>query len=240
MLQCTQNVTDLGLGRYDLAWLSLCDPWALPHLLTPFWLTVFFKSFLVGWFGAHLGETLELLLQTIFGSFVLFAEANSEAETQGQILEDILQGFIGSMLAVVFSWVFSDAPALLQLEDVYPSRVKQGRLKRFIFYLFFLFLGTMAPPFIMALKLDNGFPLGTSLYTPIFLASFGIILYFQSAFLTQEEMRQWKSYQEFWWTGILFTVIISIQHNWNYLYSSTVQTWVFSFAFFLYLLARKI
>lgn len=248
MLQCTANVTELALGPYQLSWLSLCDQWAMPHFVTPFWLTVLSKSFLLGWFGAHLGETIELLLQNIFGSFVLFAGASDDVETKGQILEDILQGLFGSLLGVIFSWVFSDAPAMIQLEDVYPARVRQGRLKRLLFYLFFWMVGVALPPLIMKITLNNGFPLGTALHSVIFLISFSFIMLahwnrwvwpFDAREAVTPEARRWKRYGEYWATGIIFTLAISIQNNWNYLYSSTVQVWVFAFAFLCYLLARK-
>ena len=240
---CVADVTTLMLGPYDLAWMVSCDLWIVAHLLAPFWLTVFTRSFTIGFLGVYLWETIEILFQSIFGSFVFFAEANDETESLALVLEDILQGLFGCLLGVVFNWIFLDAPPLLQFDDLRPARIRK-HFGRFLFYLFFGVIAIGPGAMILGIYVgpSDEFPLGLVLYPVFYLIGFGFIILAQTQGWVEEGPKgptKWKSFSEYWITGLLFTIITSVQHIWDYFYSRGIQSWVYALLFLWYLLIKK-
>ena len=224
-------------------------------MLVPFWLTVFTLRLTMGLLGAYMYESVELLMQNMFGTFVFFAGANNNLESLGIVLEDMIQGVFASILGVIFLWVFNDAPALIQLEDLYPSNIR----KRFWRVAFYVFFGLVAvAPGAALLGLGDGtygFRIGYVLYPIFFMAGVLPIIWAQYAhvvwpFAPEESpvtwtswsgktQVEWRSWTEYWVTGIVYTLIMSIQSGFDYLYSSAIQSWLWSALFLFYLVGRK-
>lgn len=230
---CVLNTTSIVVqSPYELTWLKSCDPWIVAHFLAPFWLTVFTRSFTLGFFFTHLWETIELLFQSLFGSFVFFADANDETEGLAYILEDILEGLFACLLGKVFLWVYPRAPRLLNFQNINPDNDSAWHPWRFILY-GLSYLAAIAPgASILGIRtgLNDEIPLGLILYTPIFVAGMLPIV------LATSHWEWWPRWAEYWITGLVFTIIMGVQHIWDYLYSRAIQSWVYAVAFLLYLL----
>lgn len=211
---CVQNVSTITLDPYQLTWLRSCDAFSVAHFVVPFWLTVWTRSFIQALLLTHLNETVEILLFSLFGSVSLFVSATTETENFAQVLEDILQGFFACLLGKLFLWVYSDAPKLIDYEELVT------RPLRFLWYAFWAILAfALGGAFVGA-----GGQVGRGIYGPIFLISVAPMIWSTSRV-------KWKDWTEYWIVGLTFTIAVTVQHIWDYFYSSTVQSWIWAGAF---------
>lgn len=124
---CTLNVDAVSLGPYALVNTFACDEWAVPHIVNIFWIGIITRDPIFALLAAAVNESLEILNNMIFGSFVLYVNANYATENIASALVDdfLIQGGIGAILAAIYIWVYP-SPRMLRFRDLYKCQ-KTGR-----------------------------------------------------------------------------------------------------------------
>lgn len=225
---CKTFVGTYDLGPVVLNTLRACDPWAVPHLINPFMVGVFTRTWWFAFFVAGLGELVEYTSLWAFKSFVIFlgthegTDFNHDVENlAGSYLEDwLFQGGLGTLMAWVFYQTFV-FPAMLRGRDFW-----NGRILRALFYSTALFgFLIVLPSALFGIEI-NGHPFGRHLYYIIHLGVFVLIVIFQPKDV-------WKDYSRrdvwiFWTVLWLVSFIYNFQNAFDWFFSSYAQAWLIS------------
>jgi hypothetical protein len=235
---CTpaESIDMIAIGIYAFINTYACDSWVIPHILAPMFLCILTRAPFFAFAMAGIAEIGEVLAIVLFGNFVLFIDANDVIENiNGIMLDDwLIQGGIGVLLGIVVIAIFKP-PRYIDLRDICPSRSsfrgkgERRHIGRFMYYLV-LFLLLILPVIMYKLKLGS-FSFGIVMYTVLNLAVIGIHL------LIQYCQRKRVNY-EFWFTIVAISLVLNVQNIFDYLYSSAIQSWLWSSVIMLYLLLR--
>ena len=231
---CALNVDAMALGPYVLVNTYACDEWAVPHILNVFWIGIITRDPFFAFFIAGLNEALETLFQMIFGSFVLYVNANYTSENfAGSLVDDFLiQGGIGVLLSLIYIWIYS-SPRMLRFRDL----SKCQNFGKFVYYFFFVLLLIVPGSILFKAVTGTGFAYGILLYPLFFVVFVGLNV------LTKVNRLTWQRYTtgeqaEFWIVALVYTLVMSLQALGDYLYSSAIQSWLWSLIFLVFLLVR--
>lgn len=231
---CTPNVDAVALGPYVLVNTFACDEWAVPHILNIFWIGIITRDPTFAFLIAGLNEALEVLFQMIFGSFVLYVNANYTSENlAGALVDDFLiQGGIGATLSLIYIWIY-DSPRMWRFRDL-KNCANAGK---FFYYLFFLLVVIVPGSILFKGVTADGFAYGILIY-PLFFLVFTVLNVF-----TRMNKNTWKGYTradqaEFWIVALVYTLVMGLQALADYFYSSAVQSWLWSFIFLVFLIGR--
>lgn len=236
---CVDNIPFSQVGIYGLVHTYACDSYAVPHIVNVFWLAIITRDPWFAFVMAGLSEIFEAFAQVAFANFLIFVGAEGSYESVGMVLiEDwLIQGGIGALLGLMFIASFP-GPRMLRFRDLF--RMPVLRVGRFVFYLFIVFLLCVPGTAIHSLTVGaSEFPIGILLYAPIAIVSVGFMVLFPV------HKRRWHDYTsaqqwDYWLTALGFTVVIGTQTAFDYLQSSAIQSWLWSFVFAVYLFARAV
>lgn len=233
---CVANVDAIALGPYVLVNTFACDEWAVPHIVNVFWIGIITRDPVFALLIAGLNEALEVTFQMIFGSFVLYVNANYTSENlAGALVDDFfIQGGIGALLSLIYIWVY-DSPRMLRFRDL----SKCQNAGKFVYYFIFVLLITVPGSILFKAVTGNGFAYGILIYPLFFLLFVGLNV------LTRVNRVTWQSYTtmeqvEFWIVALMYTLIIGVQALGDYFYSSAIQSWLWSLIFLIFLVIRLI
>lgn len=228
---CSPVYGTYDLGPFVFTAHYACDRWVVPHILTPFLMTIFTRSAWFGFFMAGIGELIEYTVGTLFGSFVIFVgTANGgdiihDAENMcGAFVEDwLIQGGLGSFVLGWFFYSYFTYPALLRVDDLWSSRRYYPRLIIYSIALFGLCITLPAAIFGVTI---GSFPLGALLYPFIQGGTLLLLLWWEKC---NPKLSPWVSNEDerlYFHLSIWFILLAySIQNLWYWFYSSAVQTW---------------
>ena len=230
---CTpsSSIDMIAIGLFTFVNTYACDAWTVPHILAPMFLCVLTRAPFFAFAIAGIAEIGEALANVLFGNFVIFITDNDVGENiTGILLDDwLIQGGIGVLLGIVIIAIFKP-PRYIDIRDICPHRKGERRHTGRFFYYLFLFLLLVVPATIYRLLIGS-FELGITLYPVLNLVVIGIHL------LIQRCQRKRVNY-EFWFTIVAISLVLNVQNIFDYLYSSAIQSWLWSAVIMLYLLLR--
>jgi hypothetical protein len=231
---CTpsSSIDMVAIGLYTFVNTYACDVWVVPHILAPMFLCILTRAPFFAFAIAGIAEIGEALANAMFGDFVIFITDNDVGENiTGILLDDwLIQGGIGVLLGIVIIAIFKP-PRYIDLRDICPARKGEKRHVGRFFYYLFLFLFLVAPAITYRLAIGSFSSAGVILYPVLNLGVIGIHL------LIQYCQRKRVNY-EFWFTIVAISLVLNVQNIFDYLYSSAIQSWLWSSVIMLYLLLR--
>jgi len=228
---CTpgSSIDHVAIGLFTFVNTYACDQWAILHIIAPFLMTIITRDPFLAFAFAGIAEIGEALAYALFDNFAIFVNDSDVVENiTGILLDDwLIQGGIGVVLGIIMMYLFPEVPRLLRWRDLVPAKRGHKRhLKRFFGYLF-LFLFLIAPASIYRLETSSGFTYGILIYWGIQIILVAILLLF-----TKEQ------YMDFWITTLVISGIYNVQNLFDYLYSSAIQSWLWTVIIMLALLIR--
>lgn len=212
----TIDFAEIGLFAFINTY--ACDQWAILHIIAPFLLTIITRDPFLAFAFAGIAEIGEVLAYALFEKFPLFVSDSDVVENiTGILLDDwLIQGGIGVFLGILFMFLFPEAPRFLRWQDLVPTRGRKRRAGRFFYYLFLL-LFLISPTFIYRLETAGGFTYGILIYWGIQIVLVAIHLIIVRG-----------QFYKFWLTALAVSGVLNIQNLFDYLYSSAIQSWLWS------------
>lgn len=218
------NVYDIG----PLAMVNTyaCDPWAIPHVVVPFLITVWSRSWWFGFLMAGVGELVEYFGAWAFKSFVIFVgtrngvDFNHDIESlAGSYVDDWL--IQGTLVGVFLGWIFYKTfsyPRLISAWDFLNNQLW------FIYYAILLFgLNVVLTGSIYRVMIGS-FELGINLAWIIYGLTLLILLIWQPR-------DKWNGYSnwhkaEFYLGSWFINIAFQVQNQFDWFFSSAVQSWL--------------
>ncbi len=112
-------MSDPNADCYGLQGFQETAPWPYGHVRIGFIHQILVHNFVIALLLHYLNETLEVILVTVFVSYVFFPQANTHFENMtDSLMGDILQGCLGIILAIIIQRYVTYIPRLIvYIED---------------------------------------------------------------------------------------------------------------------------